>query len=277
MTNSTSINAIESKYKINLTTCSKHQLNSLVSEFNSNRIRSLNDLMMDKMFDIEKMSDIERKNLLYLAVSTDEIINILKRKTKQIYHKPINAKLRWMMPYNDFAQLCSIKLLADNGILKFNNSYNLEATLGCWFERVAMWQTGLKGPTETVYLDKTISNDNKTTLGDIILRTEENEWDLPLIDQLLSCMDKTPNRRIVMRAGETEVPMSEYILAKMFMLYHFDKKMMSKMMFNKDTNNLISNRMFLKFYKGMMLHLAEIINKEYSYAGERFTLDEDEL
>jgi len=140
---SSSIRDIENKYGINLTTCTRSQLDALTSSNSkSHTIHKLDDLMLNtRKFDIENMTDVERANLKYLVMSTDELLDILKRKSKSIYYKPCEARLRWLMSFNDFYQICAYKLLLNDGILRFNANYKLEPAIHCWLLRTAMWQT----------------------------------------------------------------------------------------------------------------------------------------
>ena len=90
-------------------------------------------------------------------------------------------------------------------------------------------------------------------------------------------MDKTPNSRIVFKANKTVIPLSEYTLAKLFMVHQLGKKELSKMMYNTTNNKLVSNQIFNKFYKQTMMHIAQLLNKEANECGETFFIDEESL
>ena len=98
-----------------------------------------------------------------------------------------------------------------------------------------------------------------------------------MFDWILSLMDKTPNTRIVLKANKTAIPLSEYTLAKLFMVHQLGKKELSKMMYNTTNNKLVSNQIFNKFYKQMIMHVADLLNKEANEVGETFSINEDEL
>ena len=97
------------------------------------------------------------------------------------------------------------------------------------------------------------------------------------IKWILSLMDKTHNNKIVLKANDTTIPLSEYNLAKLFMVYHLGKKELSKMMYNVNNRKLVSNQIFNKFYKQTMLHIIELLNKEANECGETFIIDENDL
>ena len=284
---SSSIRDIENKYGINLTTCTRGQLDALTSSNSKSRsIHKLDDLMLNtRKFDIENMTDVERANLKYLVMSTDELLDILKRKSKSIYYKPCEARLRWLMSFNDFYQICAYKLLLNDGILRFNANYKLEPAIHCWLLRTAMWQTYHKATVadEVAILDKPCGDDTDTTIGELMLKDDsymshEGSVDADKrIDWILSAMDKTPNNRIVFKANDTIIPFSEYTLAKLFMVHQLGKKELSKMMFNTTNNKLVSNQIFNKFYKQTMMHIAELLNKEANECGETFSIDENDL
>lgn len=289
---SSSIRDIENKYGINLTTCTRHQLDALTSSASKTRsIHKLEDLMLNtKKFDIENMTEVERANLKYLVMSTDELLDILKRKARSIYYKPCEARLRWLMSFNDFYQICAYKLLLNDGILRFNANYKLEPAIHCWFLRTAMWQTYHKASVadEVAILDKPCGDDTDTTLGDLMLRDDDGFWEgnnynensldaNKRIDWILSLMDKTPSKRIVFKANDTIIPFSEYTLAKLFMVHQLGKKELSKMMYNTENKKLVSNQIFNKFYKQTMMHISELLNKEACEVGETFSINVDEL
>lgn len=284
---SSSIRDIENKYGINLTTCTKSQLDSLTSKYSDKKaISSLKDLMLNSnQFDLVNMTDIERANLKYLVMSTDELLDTLKRKVKSIYYKPREARLRWLMSLNDFYQICAYKLLLNDGILRFNADYKLDPAIHCWLLRTAMWQTHKKVSTadEVTILDKPCNDENGTTIGDLLLKDHSYELDTMALDSsnridlILSKMDKTPNKRIVFKANDTVIPFSEYTLAKLFIVHQMSKKELSKLMYNTSTNKLVSNQIFNKFYKQTLMHIAELLNDEAKSAGETFEIDENEL
>ena len=284
---SSSIRDIENKYGINLTTCTRSQLDSLTSEHSEKKaISSLKDLMLNSnQFDLANMTDVERANLKYLVMSTDELLETLKRKVKSIYYKPREARLRWLMSFNDFYQICAYKLLLNDGILRFNADYKLDPAIHCWLLRTAMWQTHKKVSTadEITILDKPCNGDNDTTIGDLLLKDhsyELNTMNLDSnnrIDLILSKMDKTPNKRIVFKANDTVIPFSEYTLAKLFIVHQMSKKELSKLMYNTSSNKLVSNQIFNKFYKQTLMHIAELLNDEAKSVGEVFEIDENEL
>lgn len=284
---SSSIRDIENKYGINLTTCTRSQLDSLTSKHSDKKaISSLKDLMLNSnQFDLVNMTDVERANLKYLVMSTDELLDVLKRKVKSIYYKPREARLRWLMSLNDFYQICAYKLLLNDGILRFNADYKLDPAIHCWLLRTAMWQTHKKVSTadEVTILDKPCNDENGTTIGDLLLKDHSYELDTMALDSsnridlILSKMDKTPNKRIVFKANDTVIPFSEYTLAKLFIVHQMSKKELSKLVYNTSTNKLVSNQIFNKFYKQTLMHIAELLNDEAKSAGETFEIDENEL
>ena len=284
---SSSIRDIENKYGINMTTCTRSQLDALTSGSSRSKvITKLDDIMLNtRQFDLDNMTEVERANLKYLVMSTDELLDVLKRKAKNIYYKPREARLRWLMSFNDFYQVCAYKLLLNDGILRFNANYKLEPAIHCWLLRTAMWQSYKKvsQADEVAILDKPCGDDTDTTIGDLMLKDDgynidEYSGDAERrINQILSCMDKTPNSRIVLKANNTILPLSEYSLAKLFMVHQLGKKELSKMMYNTTNNKLVSNQIFNKFYKQMMMHIADLLNKEANEVGETFSINEDEL
>lgn len=283
---SNSICNIENKYGINLTTCTRAQLDNLTSKHSNNRIiTKLSDLMLNgKKFDLENMTDIERANLKYLVMSTDELLDTLKKKAKSIYYKPCEARLRWLMSFNDFYQICAYKLLLNDGILRFDANYKLDPAVHCWLMRTAMWQTHKKVSVadEVTILDAQCNDDSNTTFGDLLLKDEsvciDESFDSDFrIDYILSKMDKSPSNRIVLKANDTVVPFSEYNFAKLFIVYNFGKKELSKLVYNKSNNKLVSNQIFNKFYKQMLMHISNILNDEANEVGEKFSINEDNL
>ena len=284
---SSSIRDIETKYGINMTTCTRGQLDALTSSNSTKKvITKYSDLMVNThQFDLNNMTDIEKANLKYLVMSTDEVLDTLKRKAKSIYYKPCEARLRWLMSFNDFYQICAYKLLLNDGILRFNANYKLDPAIHCWLFRTAMWQTQHKvsQPDEVAILDKPCGDDDSgITIGDLMLK-DDSPIDLSSIDAtkraewILSEMDKTESKRIVLKANNTSIPFSEYNLAKLFIIYHLNKKELSKIMYNTANNKLVSNQIFNKFYKKTLLHIADLLNKEAIECGETFSINEDEL
>lgn len=284
---SSAIRDIENKYGINLTTCTRAQLDMLTSCKSSTRsIKKLSDLMINcKQFDLHNMTDIERSNLKYLVMSTEELLTTLERKSKSIYYKPQEARLRWLMSYNDFYQICAYKLLLNDGILRFNANYKLDPAVHCWLLRTAMWQTYKKTTQadEITILDSPCNDDSSATIGDLLLKDSsympcDRFIDLEYrIKWILSFMDKTPNSRIVIKANDTMIPLSEYNLAKLFLVHHLGKKELSKMIYNTSNSKLVSNQMFNKFYKNMMMHVASLLNEEANECGETFSINENDL
>lgn len=281
---SKSIRDIEKKYNLNMSTCTKAQLDLLTSGKNK-LVHKLSDLMLEtKQFDIDNMSDIERANLKYLVMSTEEVLDILKRKSKSIYYKPCEARLRWLMSYNDFYQICAYKLLLNDGILRFNANYKLEPAVHCWLMRTAMWQTHRKVSVadEVCILDKPCNDDTDTTVGDLMLKDDSedvgNSADADTrIEWILSEMDKTPNSRLVFKANDTVIPFSEFTLAKLFIVHQLGKKELSKMLYNTTNGKTVSNQIFNKFYKQTLTHIAELLNKEAESVGETFAFNNCDL
>lgn len=285
MTKSSSIREIELKYNITLSSCTHSYIDALVK---ARHIDKLSDVMINThQFDLENMTDIERANLKYLVMSTKEVLNILLKHSRCIYKKPINGRLRWLMSYNDFYQICAYKLLLNDGILRFNADYNLECAIHCWIERTAMWQSYHKvgEPDEITVLDKPCSDDSETTIGDLLTSSDYNEDDIypKSIDiawrskYILSRMSRVPNSKIVLRGKEIVCPLTEYLLADLLINHECDKKILSKMMYNTETNKPVSNQIFNKFYKQMMMHIADILSKEAKSVGETFSINESEL
>lgn len=283
---SSSIRDIENKYNINLTSCTKSQLDALTSKVSKSKaINKLSDLMVNThQFDVDNMSEIERANLKYLVMSTDEVLETLNRKSKSIYYKPQEARLRWLMSYNDFYQICAYKLLLNDGILRFNANYKLEPAIHCWLMRTAMWQTHKKASVadEVCILDKPCGDDNETTIGDLMLKDHTSDMTTNIdlnekISWILSSMDKTESNRIVLKANNTSIPYSEHNLAKLFVVYQLGKKELSKLVYNKETKKLVSNQIFNKLYKSMMLHIASLLNSESSSSEEFINICESDL
>ncbi len=286
---SSSIRDIENKYGINLTTCTHAQLDNLTSKNSCNKaISKLSDLMINtRQFDLDNMTEAERANLKYLVMSTDEILDVLKRKSKSIYYKPRYKRLRWLMSYDEFYQTCAHKLLLNDGILKFNANYKLECAIHFWFDRVAGWKCTRKAniADEVTILDKPCGDDTDTTIGDLMLKGDEDDYSVEhmsvdvnrRIDWLLEEMDKTESKRIVLKAGKTVIPFSEYTLAKLFIVYQMSKKELSKIMINTSTDKPVSNQIFNKFYKQTLMHISELLGKEANECGETFSIDENEL
>ena len=283
---STSIRDIENKFGFSLSDCTHFQLNRLTSKSSDSRsIRKLSDLMLNnkKQFDIENMTDKERANLKYLVMSTDEVLDVLKRKAKSIYYKPRYARLRFLMSYEDFYQICAHKLLLNDGILKFNANYKLECAIQFWFDRVAGWKCIRKAniADEVTILDKPCSDDTETTLGDLILQEQDDreiDTDTQVrIKTILDHMDDSISKRIILKAGNTVIPFSERNLAKLFIVCKLGKKELSKIMYNVSNDKLVSNQIFNKFYKRMMAHIVEVLHDEYKEFGESFNMNIEEF
>lgn len=287
ISNSASIRNIENTYGINLTTCTRPQLDSLTSKHSSHRvITTLRDLMLDSnKFDLDNMTEIERANLKYLVMSTEELLHTLKKKVTSIYYKPCESRLRWLMSYNDFYQVCAYKLLLNDGILRFDANYKLDPAIHFWLLRTAMWQTHHKVSTadEVTILDQSCSDESETTIGDLMLKDDCIDLNTLNIDStnrinfILSKMSRKQSNRLVFKANETVIPVSEYTLAKLFIVHRLGKKELSKLMFNKDKNQTVSNQMFNKIYKQTLMHIASLLSDEAELVGETFTLNEDEL
>lgn len=286
-TKSNSIRKIETHYGINMSSIKTWMMDKLTSSFNGTpTINGFKDLMLgDHLFDLSNMTESELTNLRYLTLSTKEVIEVANRKIKCVYYKPKFARLRMLMSYDDFYQICMDKLMLNNGILKFDANYKLECALQYWFERVAMWKSKHRANVadEVAILDKPCSDDNGTTIGDLILKDEVeefNELDADVeyrLNHILSNMDKSVNNRIVLKAGNTSIPLSEYNLAKLFITHSFGKKELSKMMINTTNNKPVSNQIFNKFYKQMIADVASQISQEYSDLGEVFKINIDEF
>lgn len=284
MTRSSSIREIENKYNIILSDCSHENIDALIK---ARHIEKLGDVMINThQFDLENMTDIERANLKYLIMSTKEILSILSKHSRCIYKKPINGRLRWLMSYNDFYQICAYKLLLNDGILRFNADYNLECAIHCWIERTAMWQSYHKvgAPDEITVLDKPCSDDSSVTLCDLVSYNEYDDNDYPKSmdvewrnNYILSQMSRTPNNKIVLRGRSVSYPLTEYLLADLIINQDCDKKILSKMMYNTETNKPVSNQIFNKFYKRTVMHIAYLLDKEAKSVGEVFSINEEDL
>jgi hypothetical protein len=284
---SRAIRDIENKYGINLTTCSRKQLDELTSKHSSKKVISkYSDIMLNtKQFDLDNMTETERANLKYLVMSTDEVIETLHKKARSIYYKPCEARLRWLMSFNEFEQICAYKLLLNDGILKFNANYKLDPAIYCWLLRTAMWKTHRKVSQvdEITILDRTCNDDSSTTIGELICKDDLhnlnlNDYDAQLqVNYILEAMDKTPSTKLALKANNVQIAYSEYNLAKLFMKYHLGKKELSKMLFNTSNNKLVSNQIFNKFYKQTLMHIIELINKEANECGETFSIDGNSL
>lgn len=289
MSNSASITDIENKYGINMTTCTRAQLDALTSDISGNKkIKSLEDLMINThQFDLTNMSDIERANLKYLLMSTDEMLDVLKRKARSVYYKPTHSRLRWLMSFDDFYQTCAYKLLLNDGILRFNANYKLECAIHFWFTRVAWWQSAhrVNKADEVTILDNPCNSDTETTVGDLMLKSadKDDSYEECTIDSyyrvkyILNSLDKSNSRHIVIKAGSFSIPYSEYNLAKLFLVYKLGKKELSKMVFNTNNNKLVSNQIFNKLYKNTLLHISELLNLELSSVNESFCINENDL
>lgn len=281
---SQSIRDIENRYKINLSTCSKDQLNSLTSSFSKYKvIHKLSDLMINtNQFDLVNMTDVERKNLKYLVMSTDEVIDILKRKASSIYYKSCQTRLRARMTFDDFYQSCTYKVMLNDGILRFDANYKLEPALYCWLLRNAMWQSYRRSGKEDdlLILDAPINGDSNCSLRDMISGAGFNVCSIDYknrIKLILSKMSKEESSFIVLKAGNTQIPMSEYNIAKLFIVHQLGKKELSKIMYNTKTEKLVSNQVFNKFYKQTLMHISDILKEEANFCGESFSIDSEDL
>lgn len=284
---SKTIRNIENNYNFSMTNCKSWFMDKLTNPTEGQPvIKSFKDLMFDDhVFDLENMTEQEITHLRYLVLSMKEVLSTIDKKVKCVYYKPSYARLRFLMSYDDFYQACIDKLLLNNGILKFDANYKFEPAVQFWFDRVAAWKCKHKVKTadELTILDQPCSEDSETTMGDLLPYRELDETnDIELevnlrINNLLNSMDKTPSNRISFKAGDTTIPMSEYILAKLFIQHHLGKKELSKMMYNNTTKKLVSNQIFNKFYKNTLIHLSELINKEYNEVGGCFSIDSKEL
>jgi hypothetical protein len=284
---SSSIRDIENKYGINLTTCSRSELDLLTSKYSNKKvITKLSDLMINAhRFDLDNMSTVEKANLKYLVMSTEELLSIFNKIAKRVYYKPREYRLRWLMSLNDFCQICAYKLLLNDGILRFNADYQLEPAIYCWLLRTAMWQSYKKvsRADELTILDEPCGEDNNTTLGEIMLK--DNSYEVKAcsyesdsrIKEILSNMDKTPSNKIIFKAGETKIPFSEYTLAKLFISHQLGKHELSKIMYNTTNNKIVSNQIFNKFYKRTLIHISKLLNNEAKHIGETFSIKESDL
>jgi hypothetical protein len=233
-------------------------------------------------FDLANMTDVERSNLKYLVMSTDEVTDILKRKASGIYYKPCQTRLRARMTFEDFYQSCAFKVMLNDGILRFNASYKLEPAIHCWLLRNAMWQAYKRSGHEDdlLVLDSPINGDNDCTLIDMISISEFNICSIDYkyrIKNILRQMNREESSFIVLKAGNTQVPMSEYNIAKLFMLYQMGKKELSRIMYNTKTDKLVSNQIFNKFYKQTLMRIANIIGNEAAFCGEKFSINQEDL
>lgn len=281
---SQSIRDIEGRYKISLSACSRDQLDSLTSSSSKYKaIHKLSDLMINtNQFDLANMTDVERKNLKYLVMSTDEVLDILKRKASSIYYKPCQTRLRARMTFDDFYQSCAFKVMLNDGILRFNANYKLEPAIHCWLLRNAMWQTYKKSGHEDdlLVLDSPVKGDTGCTLLDMISISGLNVCSVDYknrIKYILQQMSKEESNFIVLKAGNTQVPMSEYNIARLFIMYQMGKKELSRIMYNTKTGKLVSNQIFNKFYKQTLMRIASIISDEANFCGEKFSLNQEDL
>lgn len=281
---SKSIQDIENRYKINLSTCSKEQLTSLTSSASKYRaISNLSDLMINThKFDLDNMTDIERTNLKYLVMSTEEVLSVLKRKAMSIYYKPRQTRLRSLMTFDDFYQSCAYKIMLNDGILRFNADYKLEPAIHCWLLRNAMWQTYKRSgyEDELLVLDSPVKGDTGCSMMDLISIAGLDPCCIDYkkrIQLVLSKMSREQSSFIVLRAGKTQIPMSEYNIAKLFIIHQTGKKELSRMMYNTKTDKLVSNQIFNKFYKQTLMHIARILSEEADFCGEKFSLNHEDL
>lgn len=288
---SQSIQDIENKYNINLSTCTKEQLNLLtLGNGKKKAIHTLSDLMLNtKKFDLANMTDIERINLKYLVMSTDEVLDVLRRKASSIYYKPAQTRLRSRMTFEDFYQSCAYKVMLNDGILRFDANYKLEPAMHCWLLRNAMWMSYKKAGHEDdmVILDAPVGHGTsgktageRTTMLDLISAAGIDPSCIDYkerVSLILSKMSKEASDFIVLKAGNTQIPMSEYNIAKLFIIHHLGKKELSRIMYNTKTSKLVSNQIFNKFYKQTLMHIVCLLQDEAEFCGERFDLDKDEL
>lgn len=281
---SQSIQDIENKYSINLSTCTKEQLNLLtLGNGKKKAIRTLSDLMLNtKKFDLANMTEIERINLRYLVMSTEEIVDIIKRKASSIYYKPAQTRLRSRMTFDDFYHSCIYKVMLNDGILRFDANYQLEPALYCWLLRNAMWQSYRRSGKEDdlIILDAPINGDSNCSLRDMISGAGFNVCSIDYknrIKIILSKMSKEESSFIVLKAGNTQIPMSEYNIAKLFIIHQLGKKELSKIMYNTKTEKLVSNQVFNKFYKQTLMHISDILKEEANFCGESFSIDSEDL
>lgn len=282
--NSQSIRDIENRYEINLSTCNKYQLDKLTSNSSKYKvIHKLSDLMINtNQFDLANMTDIERSNLKYLVMSTDEVTDILKRKASGIYYKPCQTRLRARMTFEDFYQSCAFKVMLNDGILRFNANYKLEPAIHCWLLRNAMWQSYKKSGHEDdlLVLDSPVKGDTGCSLLDMISISGLNVCSVDYknrINVILRQMSKEESSFIVLKAGNTQVPLSEYNIARLFIIYQMGKKELSRIMYNTKTGKLVSNQIFNKFYKQALMRIANIISDEADFCGEKFYINQEDL
>lgn len=282
--NSQSIRDIENRYEINLSTCNKYQLDRLTSNASKYKvIHKLSDLMINtNQFDLANMTDIERSNLKYLVMSTDEVTDILKRKASGIYYKPCQTRLRARMTFEDFYQSCVFKVMLNDGILRFNANYKLEPAIHCWLLRNAMWQSYKKSGHEDdlPILDAPVKGSVGCTLLDMISISGLNVCSVDYknrIRNILRQMSKEESSFIVLKAGNTQVPLSEYNIARLFIVYQMGKKELSRIMYNTKTDKLVSNQIFNKFYKQTLTRIASIISNEADFCGEKFSINQEDL
>ena len=284
---SKSIQKIENTYGFKVADCKHYFMDSLTGKFNGEpKIKCISDLMLgSNKFDIENMSDIEKSNLQYIVLSTKEVLDTVKRKTKNIYYKQRYGRLRFLMSYDDFYQICMDKLMLNNGILKFDANYKFECAINFWFDRVAGWKCIRKAKVadEVAILDKPCNEDGDTTIGDLILHKEldefnETDYESNLrVNLILNQMNNSESTKYVIKAHKTELPYSEQNLAKLFIVYHLGKKELSKIIYNKSNCKPVSNQSFNKLYKQMITDIAVILNKESNEVGEQFEINIDEF
>ena len=279
-----SIRDIENRYKINLSTCSKDQLEGLTSSSSKYKeIHKLSDLMINThQFDLANMTDVERENLKYLVMSTDEVLDTLKRKASSIYYKACQTRLRARMTFDDFYQSCAFKVMLNDGILRFNADYKLEPAMHCWLLRNAMWQTYKRSGHEDdlLVLDSPVKGDPGCTLLNMISTDGVNVCSIDYknrIKAILRQASKEESSLIVLKAGNAQVPMSEYNIARLFIMHHMRKKELSKIMYNTRTGKLVSNQVFNKFYKHALMRIVSIISDEADFCGEKFSLNQEDL
>lgn len=282
--NSQVIRAIRETYGVDIASASKAELRLLVSENSRHhRISSLSDLMLGfRKFDIENMSTDERNNLKYLALSTKELSDLIDTKSRIVYYKPCETRLRRLMSYQDFRQSCYYKLLLNDGILKFDANYRLDPAIYCWVLRNAIWLSKRKATDadEIAILDA-VYKDTRYTYADILLKDEAVEMDtesvdaLNLIKVITDRLDKTKSPRIRLKVMENcYTPYSEFVFAVMFIKFGLSKREMSQIVVNSRTLKPVANKIFNNLYKKMVTDVADIYNDE---TGSSFRLDPSEL
>ena len=266
------IRAIRDAYGVDLATASKTELRLLASETSRyHRISSLSDLMLGfRKFDIENMNTKERDNLKYLVLSTKELSDLIDTKSRVVYYKPCEMRLRRLMSYQDFRQSCYYKLLLNDGILKFDANYRLDPAIYCWVLRNAIWLSKRKATdTDEVAILDAVYKDTKYTYADILLKEEASEMNteamdtMNLVKVITDRLDKTESNRISLRIMDNcYTPYSEYAFAIMYIKFGLSKKEMSQVVVNSRTLKPVANQIFNSLYKRMITDVADIYNEE---------------